>query len=698
MAKAVTLKDYQGVECYPKSHEKQIVVGQSSLDKVLIQLQQQYGSFYAQGSIEFVEKSDQSIDIVTKGIGDQHTLVGFVYADKIFYIYNNATGNVSVTYNLPRLSFLYANLTEQTLEVSEERNKPNCVQLLFNHSGKIEDAQGALEYYIYKIGSKTLQSNIESIYPAKLNTKNDVFVRGVRGEQEFLVFNETLKVTATSATYQEYRIRLDQILPGRTLYFRCKREGVDIPDAKGGIYFYDKKTNEAKGVVQLGGNNDGYVSLVVPDNAYCNIALFINRTSPVLAGTEVTFSDIDVFYGRSYQGYNFYVQGSFEFMEVADLAVEVVSRGVGDGTQVGYAYANGKEYYARNDAGGSTPYSYKLPRLSFLYFNLNSGKLEVSTEKDKPDCIQLLFNPTGKIEDLQGALRYYIENKILLVQAVTRYPNYKIGGLNMISRLGSPGPGPEQSIPRFYNAFLKGYNILLADVRETSDGIFVALHDDTINSQARNEDGSEIKDPVNIKDITYSEALKYDFGIKYGQEYKGLKILNIEDFLQFCKYLNVTPFLEMKCSLGGGEKTKKLIRLVKKYNLQDNIMIQCPKLNTPDLKAFAEALPKVILGIGSIGHFTTEEIDIIAEIPGEHEKFIHIGNWQNPKETIKADILATLDYAIEKNVFYNITNFGASDIEWLYDNGVLALCKYISADVNMYDVILPKILSLPPIL
>lgn len=94
---------------------------------------------------------------------------------------------------------------------------------------------------------------------------------------------------------------------------------------------------------------------------------------------------------------------------------------------------------------------------------------------------------------------------------------------------------PENTIPGFKWAIDSGYKILEYDIRFTSDGVPVLIHDETINRTARNQDGSEISTDIYVANSSYEELLNYDFGIWRGSSFAGTKIPTLEEFLVFIK-------------------------------------------------------------------------------------------------------------------------------------------------------------------
>lgn len=83
---------------------------------------------------------------------------------------------------------------------------------------------------------------------------------------------------------------------------------------------------------------------------------------------------------------------------------------------------------------------------------------------------------------------------------------------------------PENSMPAFGAAVAMGAQEIEFDLWYTKDGEIVSIHDDTLD---RVSDGSG-----KVYEKTYEELLQYDFGIKHGETFKGMKILRFEDILK----------------------------------------------------------------------------------------------------------------------------------------------------------------------
>jgi histidinol-phosphatase (PHP family) len=124
---------------------------------------------------------------------------------------------------------------------------------------------------------------------------------------------------------------------------------------------------------------------------------------------------------------------------------------------------------------------------------------------------------------------------------------------------------PENTMPAFEAAAEQGYKIIELDVSVTKDLKFVLLHDTSINRTARYENGDLITDTVNINDITYDEALKYDFGISFSKKFSGTKIPLLRDVLEFAKKNRINIKIDNKYQGFTDEQKKVFFELLRPY-------------------------------------------------------------------------------------------------------------------------------------
>ena len=136
---------------------------------------------------------------------------------------------------------------------------------------------------------------------------------------------------------------------------------------------------------------------------------------------------------------------------------------------------------------------------------------------------------------------------------------------------------PEQVISSYKESYKRGLRNVECDVKFTSDGIPVLLHDNTINRTARNLDGTELGTDIYLRDLTFEQVRNnYDFGIYQGERFKGTKIPTLEELLRLCKVMGMRIILEYKAdengTVGINEGVEKVYNLVKNNGMLDYVV------------------------------------------------------------------------------------------------------------------------------
>lgn len=150
---------------------------------------------------------------------------------------------------------------------------------------------------------------------------------------------------------------------------------------------------------------------------------------------------------------------------------------------------------------------------------------------------------------------------------------------------------PENTLWAFAQSKLRGFDWIENDVRFTSDGVGVLLHDESINRTARNADGTEISSTINIADITYAQALQYDFGVYAGEQFAGTKIVTVEECVAFCKKVGLGILMETKVSGTG----TYCANIVKKYAMEDHVI--WISFGAPHLQEVCAVIPDAKIGL-----------------------------------------------------------------------------------------------------
>ena len=145
---------------------------------------------------------------------------------------------------------------------------------------------------------------------------------------------------------------------------------------------------------------------------------------------------------------------------------------------------------------------------------------------------------------------------------------------------------PENSMPAFGAAIALGAEEIEFDLWETKDGEIVSIHDSKLD---RVSTGSG-----RVWDFTYEDLLAFDFGVKYGEKFEGLKILKFEEILkQFSCHAMMNIHIKSRDNENPLDEDylRRIIALVRKYDCEkyvyfmsgnDTVLAQLKAL-APDL-------------------------------------------------------------------------------------------------------------------
>ena len=158
------------------------------------------------------------------------------------------------------------------------------------------------------------------------------------------------------------------------------------------------------------------------------------------------------------------------------------------------------------------------------------------------------------------------------------YDNYLEPGcvdwsvIRSVNHMGYNITHPENTDIAYMESANQGFQFVETDLQLTRDRVPVCFHDATINRVARNPDGTVLKDRLSIEDLSYREALQYDYGVHRGWDFQGTLLLSFEDFLPICRGYRLSPYIELKPSADWQRSDlQNLIDLVKQYSLEDSV-------------------------------------------------------------------------------------------------------------------------------
>lgn len=166
---------------------------------------------------------------------------------------------------------------------------------------------------------------------------------------------------------------------------------------------------------------------------------------------------------------------------------------------------------------------------------------------------------------------------------------------------------PENTLPAFILSRKMGFSYVETDVAFTSDNVAVLMHDATINRTARNSDGSQLSSDVYIYDITYAQALQYDYGIWKGSEWAGTPIPTFKEFIQCCKEMSLHPFIELKNSIEWTQaRCEAIAEDIKAVGMERNVSFISFDENA--LAYMSAIFPDAMIGLGYQGVYNTQNL------------------------------------------------------------------------------------------
>lgn len=130
----------------------------------------------------------------------------------------------------------------------------------------------------------------------------------------------------------------------------------------------------------------------------------------------------------------------------------------------------------------------------------------------------------------------------------------------------------ENSLEAIVLAKRAGFQAIETDVRLTSDDSLVVMHDATLNRTCTLADGSELSQPVEIKNLSWAQLQK-DYRLKADDPSRRSKIPTLRKYLQECKKVGLLPFIEPKLVDSTGNHYRDIIRVANDVYGPENYII-----------------------------------------------------------------------------------------------------------------------------
>lgn len=157
------------------------------------------------------------------------------------------------------------------------------------------------------------------------------------------------------------------------------------------------------------------------------------------------------------------------------------------------------------------------------------------------------------------------------------------GKIMVISHRGEHLHHPENTLPAFQAAIDAGADFFEGDVRTTSDGKLILMHDSSVN---RTTNGTG-----RVQDMTFDQIRALDAGAR-SEEFKGTKVPTFDEVLDLA-HGKINMYVDTKSA-----DAKQLIDTIVRHDMQDHVVIygnpfflyEVRKIR-PDLKIMPEAGP-----------------------------------------------------------------------------------------------------------
>lgn len=126
---------------------------------------------------------------------------------------------------------------------------------------------------------------------------------------------------------------------------------------------------------------------------------------------------------------------------------------------------------------------------------------------------------------------------------------------------GASEYAPENTMSSFRKGVELGANGIELDLQKTKDNKIVIFHDDYIDNKSNGKG--------RIKDYTYDDLYKLDFGSWFDNRFNGEHIVLFEDFAKEFLNKNLTFAIELKVK----DIEKETLEIINKYKKHDNIYV-----------------------------------------------------------------------------------------------------------------------------
>ena len=197
---------------------------------------------------------------------------------------------------------------------------------------------------------------------------------------------------------------------------------------------------------------------------------------------------------------------------------------------------------------------------------------------------------------------------------------------------------PENTLRSFYAGLDMCADGIETDIQRTKDGVLVLHHDDTLERIPHR--------PGSVKDYTYDELLKMDFGAFKGERFAGERIVRLDTFLTHFANRGLTLALEIKQE--GIEAD--CLRAVNEYGCRDEVIFT--SFIWESVRALRELDSDIRLGYLT-GAITEETLDMLKKHRIE-------------QICPRVNLVTEESMALAQSRGFSVRFWGVKSVEWMY--------------------------------
>lgn len=245
--------------------------------------------------------------------------------------------------------------------------------------------------------------------------------------------------------------------------------------------------------------------------------------------------------------------------------------------------------------------------LALLYFQRSSSESFALEEpsngkRSLPGGRVLLSGMVVGVTLLCGAVALYLlylpqdDELLTVVGGVSPLVTYHRGDCSI---------APENTLPAFRSAILKGGDRIELDVQMTSDGVVVVTHDSSLKRCTGKN--------ARVYDVTYAEVEQLDAGRWFSARFAGTRIPTFEEVLQLCQG-KIDLNVEIKPNSSTPTLEAETVRLLQEYGFEGHCVITSQNYETlHKVKELAPDIPTgYILALGVGNYYDLPDADFFS--------------------------------------------------------------------------------------